>query len=50
MFVFDLTFTMGTGLIQGKSWQQAGWGRIVTMVFKLDDEKTKKTTSTTDKG
>ena len=41
MFVYDLTFTMGTGLIQGKSWQQAGWGRIVTMVFRIDDEDKK---------
>lgn len=39
MFMFDLTFTMGTGMLQGKSWNEAGWGRIVTMVLRLDDEE-----------
>jgi preprotein translocase SecE subunit len=38
MFVYDLTFTMGTGMLQGQSWQQVGWGRVVTMVFRLDNE------------
>ena len=38
MFVYDLTFTMGTGMLQGKAWNEAGWGRIVTMVFRMDEE------------
>ncbi len=33
MFLYDLTFTMGIGMLQGQSWDQAGWGRIVTMIF-----------------
>jgi preprotein translocase SecE subunit len=37
MFVYDLTFTMGTHVLQGSSWKEAGWGRIITMVFRLDD-------------
>lgn len=41
MFVYDLTFTMGTGMLQGKSWNEAGWGRIVTMVFRLDEDEAK---------
>lgn len=36
MFVYDLTFTMGIGMLQGQKWSDVGWGRIVTMVFRLD--------------
>ena len=44
MFVYDLTFTMGTQMLQGRSWNEAGWGRVVTMVLRLDDdEETTKT-------
>ncbi|MCB9893744.1 MAG: preprotein translocase subunit SecE [Planctomycetes bacterium] len=38
MFVYDLTFSMGTEMLQGKAWNEAGWGRIVTMVLRLDDK------------
>jgi preprotein translocase SecE subunit len=37
MFVYDLTFSMGTEMLQGKAWNEAGWGRIVTMVLRLDE-------------
>ncbi|MBK8208404.1 MAG: preprotein translocase subunit SecE [Planctomycetes bacterium] len=36
MFVYDLTFTMGIGMLQGQKWSEVGWGRIATMVFRLD--------------
>ncbi|MCG3185277.1 MAG: hypothetical protein ICCCNLDF_03481 [Planctomycetes bacterium] len=37
MFVYDLTFSMGTEMLQGRPWNQAGWGRLVSMVLRLDD-------------
>jgi preprotein translocase SecE subunit len=39
LFVYDLTFTMGTGMLQGKSWHEAGWGRLVAMVIRYEPEK-----------
>src|SRR5690606_29821231 len=39
LFVFDLTFTMGTGMLQGKAWNEAGWGRIVTMVLRIEPDE-----------
>jgi preprotein translocase SecE subunit len=36
LFVFDLTFVMGVGMLQGQEWYQAGWGRIIAMVFRFD--------------
>lgn len=36
MFVYDLTFSMGIGLLQGQDWREAGWGRVVSMIFRLD--------------
>jgi preprotein translocase SecE subunit len=37
MFVYDLTFSMGTEMLQGRPWSQAGWGRLVSMVLRLDE-------------
>jgi preprotein translocase SecE subunit len=42
MFVYDLTFTMGTQMLQGRSWNEAGWGRLVSMVLRLDSDEEKK--------
>lgn len=36
MLVYDLTFSMGIGMMQGQSWDKAGWGRVVSMVLRLD--------------
>ena len=36
MFVYDLTFSMAIGLMQRQDWKQVGWGRVVTMVLRLD--------------
>jgi len=36
MLVYDLTFSMGIGMMQGQSWDKAGWGRIASMVLRLD--------------
>lgn len=36
MFVYDLTFSMGIGMLQGQEWRQAGWGRVASMIFRLD--------------
>lgn len=36
LFVYDLTFTMGTGMVQGKAWHEAGWGRLGAMIFRYD--------------
>ncbi len=40
MFVYDLTFTFAIGVAQGQKWNQVGWGRVVTMVLRLEDDKT----------
>ena len=37
MFVYDLTFSMGVGLIQQRKWNEVGWGRIVAMIFRIED-------------
>lgn len=37
MLVYDLTFSLGVGVLQGQSWKNVGWGRVVTMVFRLDE-------------
>lgn len=39
LFVFDLTFTMGTGMLQGKAWHQSGWGRLAAMIVRYDPEE-----------
>jgi len=39
MFVYDLTFSMGIGMLQGQEWRQAGWGRVISMVLRLDPAK-----------
>jgi preprotein translocase SecE subunit len=39
MFVYDLTFTMGTQMLQGRNWKEAGWGKVITMVLRMDDDK-----------
>ncbi|MCL4730390.1 MAG: preprotein translocase subunit SecE [Planctomycetes bacterium] len=36
MLVYDLTFSMGIGMLQGQRWDKAGWGRVVSMVLRLD--------------
>ena len=36
MLVYDLTFSMGIGMLQGQTWRQAGWGRLASMVLRLD--------------
>jgi preprotein translocase SecE subunit len=43
MFVYDLTFTMGTQMLQGRAWNEAGWGKVITMVLRLDSDDEKKT-------
>ncbi|MBX3475322.1 MAG: preprotein translocase subunit SecE [Planctomycetes bacterium] len=39
MLVYDLTFSMGIGMLQGQSWDKAGWGRLASMVLRLDPPK-----------
>lgn len=39
MFVYDLTFTFAIGMAQGQKWNQVGWGKVVTMVLRLEDDK-----------
>ncbi len=40
MFCFDLTFSMGIGMLQGRKWNEAGWGRVATMVVPwLNEDK-----------
>jgi preprotein translocase SecE subunit len=36
MLVYDLTFSMGIGMLQGQDWKEAGWGRVISMVLRLD--------------
>lgn len=36
LFVMDLTFTMGTSMLQGRPWHYTGWGRLAAMVFRID--------------
>jgi preprotein translocase SecE subunit len=36
LFVMDLSFVSVVGMLQGQEWYQAGWGRIIAMVFRLD--------------
>lgn len=35
LFVFDLTFTMGIGMLQGQDWNDVGWGRIISMILRM---------------
>ena len=46
MLVYDLTFSMGIGLMQGQSWKEAGWGRLASMVLRLDPPKSDAKTDT----
>lgn len=39
MLVYDLTFSMGIGMLQGQQWKEAGWGRVISMVLRLDPPK-----------
>lgn len=34
LFMMDLTFGMGTGMLQGQSAKNVGWGRIYTMTLE----------------
>jgi preprotein translocase SecE subunit len=36
IFVMDLTFSLAIGVLQKQHWKTVGWGRVVTMVFRLD--------------
>lgn len=36
MLVYDLTFSMGIGMLQGQKWDKAGWGRVISMVLRLE--------------
>ncbi|GIK53597.1 MAG: hypothetical protein BroJett014_25700 [Planctomycetota bacterium] len=36
IFVMDLTFSFTVGVLQKQPWQNVGWGRVVTMVLRLD--------------
>ncbi|MCC6574545.1 MAG: preprotein translocase subunit SecE [Planctomycetes bacterium] len=40
VFLYDLTFSLGVGVLQGQSWKSVGWGRIVSMVLRLDQQPT----------
>lgn len=33
LFMMDLTFSMGTGMLQGQSAKNVGWGRIYSLIF-----------------
>jgi preprotein translocase SecE subunit len=36
IFAMDLTFSLIVGTLQQQNWKTVGWGRVVTMVFRLD--------------
>jgi preprotein translocase SecE subunit len=42
MFVYDLTFTMGIGMLQGQPWHKVGWGNVWTTVVPGFDEEADK--------
>ncbi len=37
IFLYDLTFSLGVGVLQGQDPKKVGWGRVVSMVLRLDD-------------
>lgn len=36
IFAMDLTFSLMVGTLQQQHWKTVGWGRVVTMVLRLD--------------
>lgn len=36
IFAMDLTFSLVVGTLQQQHWKTVGWGRVVTMVLRLD--------------
>ena len=36
IFAMDLTFSLVVGTLQQQHWKTVGWGRVITMVFRLD--------------